>query len=122
MAMQRGEAGEGAETRPGTGWACRTGAGTAWPPPLPWMPPPSAPPPCSVDAGGGFFERAGAKEEQMATASRRRRARHPDGRSARPRVEEFGPKAGSLFTAHCHVSQQYLPMGLNEAPMCYPIR
>ena len=52
----------------------------------------------------------------------RRRARHPDGGSARPRVEEFGPKAGSLFTAHCHVSQQYLPMGLNEAPMCYPIR
>ena len=75
LAMHREEAGEGAETRPGTGWACRTGAGTASPTPLPWTPPPSAPPPCSVDAGGGFlvgensFERAGAKEDQMATAT-----------------------------------------------------
>ena len=102
--MQRGEAGEGAETRPGTGWACRTGAGTAWPPPLPWMPPPSAPPPCSVDAGGGFFERAGAKEEQMATESTAPRQRVRENKSrrvwAKSRLTVYGPLScfAAIFT------------------------
>lgn len=94
---RRDRRGRRAQTRPGTGWACRTGAGTAWPPPGPWMPPPSAPPPCSAsgegsEADGGIF--LGGKLLLSGRARRRnkwrRRMRAASRRGTETRSEGFG--------------------------------